>query len=68
MEYAVSENTANILKLQEQLGYSISFLSDFINIIKGDSTVYNLKKLSDQINSIKDDLNNSTQVNANDEI
>lgn len=68
MEYAVSENTTNILKLQEQLGNSINFLNDFINVIKGDATVYNLKKLSDQINSIKDDLNNSTQVNANDEI
>ena len=60
MEYITLENTANILKLQEQLGVSIAFLSDFINVIKGGSTVYNLKKLSDQINSIKDDLNNIT--------
>ena len=54
------------LLLQEQLSDSITFLSEFINVIKGKPTLYNLNELSKGINDIKDSLDNEIQNKKND--
>ena len=59
-------NANNILRLQEQLSDSITFLSEFINVIKGKPTLYNLNELSKGINDIKDSLDNEIQNKKND--
>ena len=65
-ESSALANANNILKLQEQLSSSITFLSEFINVIKGNSTLYNLNELSKGINDIKDSLDNEIKNKKND--